>query len=270
MRKYLYSFLLLSAHLFSQNIFKGVLIDSITGQAIEFANIGLVAKGFGTVSNEKGEYQFSVPDSAMHSVVKISIIGYHTKTLSAIEFYKKQKVFLRQNATALNEVTVASKKYKIKVLGNETKKSAISAGFGSNNLGCEMAVKLDIKHPQTQIRKFMININKNSLGKTPVFRLNIYNMDKDGMPKENILKQSVIIEPKELTGFLEVDLKPYAVFVDEDVFVSLEWIKDLGPANGLYFSTKVPNGSTYYRLVSQDKWQKRGGVGVGLHVEVAY
>ncbi|MCC6372061.1 MAG: carboxypeptidase-like regulatory domain-containing protein [Bacteroidia bacterium] len=271
MKKILSTFILLLAAncAFAQLQIKGVLLDSATKQPVEFANIGLIGKGLGTVSNEKGEYQLSIPDSLLNEKIKISIIGYNSKVLGTKKLSESPNVFLSQFATTLNEVTIASKKLKLKVLGNETK-SSVGAGFGSNFLGCEMAVRLNIKHPKTQIRKFMININKNALGKTPIFRFNVYSVDENGFPKENILKQNIIVEPTTLTGFVEFDLKPYNIITDEDVFISLEWIKELGPANGLYFSAKVPFGATYYRMVSQDKWKKINGVGMGLHAEAGY
>lgn len=254
---------------FAQIKVSGVLQDSITKQPIEFANIGLIGKGLGTVTNEKGEYNFTIPDSLLNEKVKISMIGYRSKVVVVKNFAGTSKIQLAQFSTNLNEVTVSSKKLKLKIVGNETKNS-INAGFGSNSLGCEMAVKVKIKHPKTQIRKFMIKINKNELSRAPVFRFNVYSVNEKGYPKENILQQNIIVEPNIITGLIEFDLKPYNIFVDNDVFISIEWIKDLGPANGLYFSAKVPLGTTYFRLVSQDKWEKVDAVGIGLHAEIGY
>jgi CarboxypepD_reg-like domain len=253
----------------SQQINQGILLDSVTKQPIEFANIGLVGKGYGTVSNEKGEYRFSIPDTLLSGTIKVSIIGYKPKTFSAKGFDKRKNILLSQSTIPLNEIKVAAKKLKIKVVGNETRNS-INGGFTGNNLGAEMGVKLNIKHANTQIRKFMVNLSRNTLDKTPVFRLNIYNVDAKGYPKENILKENIVIEPKTLVGFIEVDLKPYSILVNEDVIISLEWIKDLGNVSGLYFSSKLVNGSTYFRNASQDKWEKISGVGVGLHAEIGY
>lgn len=254
----------------AQVLIKGQLIDSLSQKGVEFANIGLLGKGYGTVSDENGRYEFTVPDSLINEQIKISIIGYSPKSFAVATLTRMATVRLQQSSTNLGEVTVTAAKTKVKILGNETRSKAVSGGFVKNNLGAEMAVKLNIKQPQTQIRKVAFNINRNTLGKQPIFRLNLYNADKNGMPGDNILKQNIIIEPKDTVGLVEVDLKPYAVLVDDDVFISIEWIKDLGDVKGLYFSTKLASGNTYYRLISQDKWQKRSGVGIGLFAEVAY
>lgn len=244
-------------------------MDSLSSQPIEFANIGIVGKGVGTVTNEKGEYYFQIPDSLSNEIIKASIIGYKSKTIIVKKALSLNSIYLRQEATDLAEVSVSAKKYKIKMLGNNTTHKSVTAGFTKNNLGAEMAVRLEIKHPKTHLRKFRFNIASNSLEKA-MFRLNIYSADEKGYPKENILKQNIIIAPNEKTGLIEVDLKPYNIFADEDVFVALEWIKNLGDVKGLNFSTKLVGSGTYFRKASQDKWEKAGAVGVGLHVEAAY
>ena len=131
-----------------------------------------------------------------------------------------------------------------------------------------MGIKLNIKNPKTYLKTFYLNIVRNEIEK-PIFRLNVYSLDKKGYPKDNLLTQNIIIEPKEKIGFIEFDLKPYNIYVDDDVIISIEWIKDLGDASKLYFSTKLIGSDTYFRNASQDKWEKTS-IGVGLHIEVAY
>ena len=252
----------------AQKVCKGILLDSATNNPIEFANIGVVGKGFGTVTNEQGEFNFAVPDSAADAPVKISMIGYKSKSLSIENLNRQNKILLSPSVTTLNEVSVSAKKTKVKILGHDTKTTHITAGFVKNTLGAELAVRLNIKNPKTQLRKFYLNIARNSIEK-PIFRFNIYNKDEKGFPKDNILTQNVIIELKEKTGMIELDLTPYNLYVDDDVFISIEWIKDLGDVKGLYFSAKLVGSTTYFRQASQDDWHKIA-VGVGLHAEVAY
>ncbi len=271
MRLYFILALCFLAHIiFSQVICKGVLTDGETASPVEFANIGIIGKGIGTVSNENGQYSFTVPDSLSGALVKISMLGYKAKNFSVKNLQALSMVRLARSSTQLNEVSVSAKKIKVKVLGNKTKTKTVSAGFRNNSLGAEIGIKLSVKHPQTHIRKVMININANTLDALPVFRFNVYKVDDKGLPGENMLSQNIIIVPVEKTGYIEFDLTPYTIFVDQDVFISIEWIKDLGDAKGLYFSTKLVGNSTYYRQVSQDKWQKINSIGVGLHAEVAY
>ncbi len=254
----------------AQIVCKGFVFDSLTKQPIEFANIGIPSKGIGTVSDEKGGFQFIVPDSLKKEALRLSIIGYKSATLPVLSLDANKNVYLTPASVKLDEVVIQPKKVKIKILGNQTRSKSVSGGFKSNSLGAEMGIRLNIKHADTYLRKLMFQINSNTIGKSPIFRVNVYALGNDGLPGENLLKQNIIIEPKEKTGFLEVDLKPYSIFVSEDVFITLEWIQDLGDAKGLYFSTKLIGSATYFRQASQDRWEKVTPIGVGLHVEVGY
>jgi hypothetical protein len=143
-----------------------------------------------------------------------------------------------------------------------------TCGFTSNKLGCELGVKLNIKHQETQLKKLSFNIVRNVYDSL-IFRVNIYKKDKDGQPGENLLTKSLFVTPQTKTGLVEVDLSKLYLFVNDDVFVTIEWIKDLGDTQGLYFSCQL-FGNTWYRQASQDKWSHLSAVGVGLFVDVEY
>jgi len=269
MYRILLVFLLASTTLSAQLICKGILTDSATHQPIEFANIGIIGKGFGTVTNEKGEYSFTIPDSLSNSKVMVSLIGYRSKRMSASDLRRLSSIHLTQESINLGEVAVSSKKIKTKILGNKTDSKNISAGFKNNTLGAEMAIRLHIKHKQTHLKKLMFQINNNTIDNV-IFRCNIYSVDKKGYPDQNILKQNLLITAVEKTGLQTFDLTPYNLFLDEDVFISLEWVKDLGDASKLMFATKIIGSATYFKQASQDKWEKVTPIGIGLYVEAAY
>jgi hypothetical protein len=262
-------FILVSHAAISQTRIKCTVIDSATKAPIEFANVGIVSRAFGTVTNEQGEFELNIPDSLKKEKLRISLLGYKTKDLRITDLSEKQTVFLAQSYFNLNEVTVKPKKDpKYKTLGNETTSKGVTCGFTSNKLGCEMAVKLNIKHKETWLKKLSFNIVRNVYDSL-IFRVNVYKKDKDGNPGENMLTKSLFVTPAVKTGLVEVDLSKYYLFVDDDVYVSIEWIKDLGDTKGLYFSCQMLGG-TYFRYTSQDKWNHSAAVGVGLFVDVEY
>lgn len=254
---------------FAQQTLKGQLVDEQTKEPVEFANIGIIGKGIGTVTDEKGRFALLVPDSLVGEKLRVSRIGYKTRELSVKDVEKQLVLYLAQASTNLNEVAVSAKKLKIKIVGNDTKTRSVTAGFTKNNLGTELAVKLNIKNPNTQLRRFFINIASNAID-TPLFRLNVYNLDKHGKPNENILQHNILFQPKEKTGLVELDLIPYNIYVNEDVFIAIEWVKDLGDVKGLSFSSKLIGSQTYFRQASQDKWEKLPSIGIGLHAEIGY
>jgi hypothetical protein len=262
-------FLFFYATVNSQTHIKCAVLDSATKAPVEFANVGIVSKAFGTVTNENGEFELNVPDSLKNQKLRISILGYKTKDLRVTDLAGKQSILLAQSAFNLNEVTVKPKKDpKYKILGNETKSTSITCGFTSNKLGCEIAVKLNIKHKETWLKKLSFNIVRN-IYDSLIFRVNVYKKDQHGNPGENLLTKNLFVSPKSKTGLVEVDLSKYYLFVDDDVYVSIEWIKDLGDTKGLFFSCQMLGG-TYFRQASQDKWEHSAAIGVGLFVDVEY
>lgn len=253
---------------FSQQNCVGILIDSLNAKPIEFANIGIIGKGVGTVTNEKGEFNFVIPDSLLKFPVKVSMIGYRSKVINSKYFSNQKNIQLVEQSNVLDEVKVVAKKSVTKILGNQTKTTAVVGSFKENKLGAEMGIKLKIKKTRTHIKTFYLNIAKNQIEKL-IFRFNVYNLTEKGYPKDNILTQNIMIEPKDKIGLIEFDLMPYNIFVNDDVIVSVEWVKDLGNTNLLGFSTKLIGSDTYFRRASQDIWEK-SSVGVGIYVEVAY
>lgn len=263
-----YFFLLFFITAHSQTTIKCRILDSASKAPVEFANAGIVSKTFGTVSNEKGEFTLNVPDSLMNEKIRISILGYKVKDIPLKKLVSMPIIILSASAYNLSEVSVKPKKTKHKVLGNETKSKAATCGFTSNKLGCEMGVKLNIKHKETQLKKLSFNI-VNNVYDSLIFRVNIYKQDKDGKPAENLLTKSLFVTPTSKTGLVEIDLSKLYLFVDDDVFVSIEWIKDYGDTKGLFFSCQL-FGGTWYRQASQDKWEHVAAIGVGLFVDVEY
>lgn len=263
-----YLFLIFSISVTSQTIIKCRVLDSASKAPVEFANAGIVSRAFGTVTDEKGEFSLNVPDSLMQEKIRISILGYKTKDILLKKLMNMPVVYLSEASYNLNEVLVKPRKTKHKILGNETTSKNAVCGFTSNKLGCEMGVKLNIKHKETQLKKLSFNIAKNVYDSL-IFRVNIYKADKDGKPGENLLSKSLFAAPASKTGLTEVDLSKLYLFVDDDVFVSIEWIKDFGDTKGLYFSCQL-FGGTWYRMASQDKWEHISAVGVGLFVDAEY
>ena len=269
MKKLIVLSLVLFGKLFGQQTIKCVVLDSATKQGVEFANIGILNKGIGTVSNEQGEFVLSIPDSLISKTLRVSMIGYQPKSFKIAEALKMQTILLKPIAVNLNEVSVSAKKTKFKIVGNETRTENVSAGFTTSYLGTELAVKLNIKHKNTQLRRFMVNIVSQAK-ENPSFRLNVYKVAKNGEPGENILKENVIIHVEQMPCFINLDLTSYGIYTDEDVFISIEWVKAMSKANKVMFSSKLIGAQTYFKDASQDKWQKLPSIGVGLHAEIAY
>jgi hypothetical protein len=89
---------------FAQSIaIRGVLKDAVTKEPIIAASIGVQNSGIGTITNEEGVFQLSVPKSA---TVVISYLGYKPTYIPGFDFKDDQIILLEQSEEVLEEVMV--------------------------------------------------------------------------------------------------------------------------------------------------------------------
>ena len=264
--------LFLSLPIGAQTFVIGQVIDAATKEPLPYVNIGLLNKNIGTVSDETGYFELEVnTEQNSRDTLRVSMIGFETKSYTLNDFINQNEieVYLTEKSTALDEVILSSKrkKYQTKILGNKTTSKALYAAFTSNKLGNEMGFIVRArKHPMI-LKKFNISLVENDYG--PIkFRLNIYDV-LNGLPNKTLLKDNIFIETEESSGIVSLDLTPYEIILDQDFFIAIEWIEDLGPGK-LYFSGGFFGAPLFAREVSQGTWEKIGTVSVGMNVEVRY
>ena len=264
--------LFLSLPLGAQTFVIGQVIDAATKEPLPYVNIGLLNKNIGTVSDETGYFELEVnTEQNSRDTLRFSMIGFETKSYTLNDFINQNEieVYLTEKSTALDEVILSSKrkKYQTKILGNKTTSKALYAAFTSNKLGNEMGFIVRArKHPMI-LKKFNISLVENDYG--PIkFRLNIYDV-LNGLPNKTLLTDNLFIETEESSGIVSLDLTPYEIIIDQDFFIAIEWIEDLGPGK-LYFSGGFFGAPLFAREVSQGTWEKIGTASVGMNVEVRY
>ncbi|MDQ3046520.1 MAG: carboxypeptidase-like regulatory domain-containing protein [Bacteroidota bacterium] len=266
-------FLILSiAFSFNSKAFSlsGLIVDKNNSSAITYANVGVVGKGVGTVTDETGRFTLNLHDSLKNSVLRISYIGYKSQNFPVSELLNgpaERKFLLEENLFELGQVVIRPKVYKTKVLGNTNNSSFALAGFKSNDLGSELGTIMKIRKSPTFIENVNFNIGRNNLDSI-IFRMNIYSM-KNGQPDSILLKEPIYVTLYTKSGTLSVDLKKYSLRTTTDFFVSLEWIKDYG-INNIYFCAGLMDSNSMFRKTSQDKWEKSTPVGIGFNSTVTY
>ena len=268
---YLFVYLTFAAHI------SGIITDSKTAKAIEFASVGFVNKNIGSVSDEKGFYEFSAENISDNDTFLVSMIGYTPKMMKYSEAKTKMKdgklnISLTPQEVQLPTVEIRAKDSKYATLGHKGSDN-ISAGFHSNALGTELAMKMNVKGSYNVLKKLKIHIANSELDSL-AFRVNIYDLKK-GMPNTNILKRNIIVRTNQKKGEVVVDLTPYNIVVTQDFAIGLEWIKDYGGKKDkkdklpLTFKAGFINGKSYFRDASQGKWGD-APINVGFEVETLY
>lgn len=223
--------------LFAQISVSGTIHDAQTKQPIPYVNIGVKNTAMGTVSDDKGNFQLAI--SALEATITCSAIGYETLDITGSELRKQRQINLIPKDYDLKavEIVASTLEGKERRYGVKNKNRGLSIGFGSRNLGTEIGALIPINKP-TFIKNanFVINHAK---GDSLLFRVNIYDYQKEQIG-ENILKENVLIATKQRKGTITVDLTPLNLILENDVLLTLEWIKDdNGQGNtGITFDTK--------------------------------
>jgi hypothetical protein len=257
---------------FAQTSIAGQIIDADSQQPLPYVNVGLVDLNLGTVTDEEGFFEFEVSDGVdTNALLRLSMIGFQTIEYSLKDYIEQDLFFIpmAEETTALDEVVVSTQrtKFENKILGNKTTSKMIYSAFTTNRLGNEMGFVVRQRKRPMILKKFNISIVQNDF--FPLrFRLNFYTVE-NGMPAKTLLDQNILIETDIESGIITKDLSPYEIVIDQDFFVAIEWIEDLGPGN-LFFSGGFFGSPLIAREVSQGTWSKVGTASVGMNVEVRY
>ena len=266
---FLFAFLLSFTVLNAQHILQGRIIDAFTKEPLHFVNIGVLKKELGTVSNEDGFFFLEVPDLFAKETLRFSMIGFDERDFQVADLeailLSNNTLVLAEQITFLEEVVLtAEKKWDTRVSGNSTTSKLLITGFTSNQLGNEIALFVKVKKTPAYIDGIQFSVVENIYPEVR-FRVNVYSSDYR-FPDENIMKENIFVTLKQSEGLISVDLKEYDILVDDDVFISLEWIdEDLG-SEGLWFSAGVFGKSIYARSTSQAEWKKQRGLSLGMSV----
>jgi len=239
MKKIVITLLLLATSLpwlSAQKVLEGIVIDAETNLGIPFVNIGLVGKDVGTVTDENGQFRLHLKGKS--GKIAIFTIGYEKKTFSLNQLKNPVQITLKPKSYNLEAVEIDAKRLGEElVLGLKLEKKSNSIGFSTAELGTEIGALIEIdKETLLKTANFRINHAK---GDSLLYRVNIYSFQDDEVG-ENLLTENVIISGAQMRGTYTVDLTPFNLVVDQDVILSLEWIKDdNGKGNiGLSFNSK--------------------------------
>lgn len=257
--------------LFAQTL-KGILKDAATGETLPYVNIGVVSKDIGTVSNDNGRFTLVVPQGHEKNVVRFSMIGYGTLNFTVEELAQRlasnDELKMKVEATELKEVVVTNMKRGEKLLGNKTESQSVTAAFTSNKLGNEVGMIMRVKGKVNQLKTFTASIASDNNPDVKM-RLNFYSV-KNGLPDKPLVNQNIIVATPRSSGKLVVDLMPYDIMVEEDFFVTLEWIEDAPDSKRIWFSAALLATPLVARQTSQGDWQKLKMAGIGFTIDTIW
>lgn len=272
MKKRKYCLLLITCWMFctvTAQELSGSLMDQ-NNAPVAYANIGVLGKSIGTVSDDNGAFALMTKDIDLGDTIRFSAIGYETLDVVYSDNLSPQFV-ITKTAYNLPEIALKAGEFNNqKIVGNDIDKSGVQLAHTRNSLGTEIGVRVKNKK-ELWIKNVKCVIAKNDLDSL-WFRVNIYRMEGKKV-KEKLLNENVFIKTNIKRGAIEADLSAYNLIVKGDFLISLEWVKDFKNGDlteGLSFYGGFMKKRFFYREASQAEWGTIGVLGVSICSLVSY
>ncbi len=268
-------FVLLYNLSFGQNIINGIIKDANNSQPIPYASIGVVGKHFGTLCDQNGNFELSIPFFTDEDTLKLSAVGYENLSITkaGVRSIKGKTLLLKPLVYDLTEVKVKPQKVYNKILGtSDYSKKNCTAFIGENDnwKGEQAAIQANNKKGTTvYIEGFNFYIINNAYIDSLKFRVMFYEVGAKGYPSKTFLKKPIIFKTNVKQGEVHVDLKDYFISTSDDFFISLECLEDtMEPGKFCYAgSVKVPS---FYKTSAFGRWGRVRGGGGDFNVNVSY
>lgn len=222
-------FLLIVQSTYSQTL-EGKVIDSVTNQPIEYANITLMTKNKGVYANIDGDYNFDI-SKHLYDTLKVSSIGCNSKLIILDKFKNKKNIkldiSLSQKITQLDEVVLnlKKKKYNKKHTIGEDKESNAAV---SSLIGYETCVLIENPfNKEGKLDEIYIKLRKRKNTQF-IASLNIkfYSFDKiNQKPGYELYTKNLIVKPKNRNYTLNINVKDMDIYLPkEGMCIGVEFI----------------------------------------------
>lgn len=271
--KYLGIFILLlcwNINVFSQIKIEGKLVDK-NSESIPYANIGILGKNIGTVSDENGEFKLFIESANLEDSLSFSFVGYELLTITIQEIISaKLKIFiLKEKIEEIKEVLVIDKKPKIKKIGNKTHNPLLWGNLQCDNpediLEFGQAIKL--KNKNSYILSAYLFLQGVQGLDSVLFRINFYRFDE--VPQEKIIEKSIIIKKKVEKSWIEFNLEDFDIILNQDFFIAYEILPPKENVKyEINYGGKLAGVNAFSRNNSLGNWQAFQGVGISTYVKV--
>lgn len=256
-----------SQYSFAQ-IVTGTVKDKESGAPISYVNIGIKGKNFGTITNSVGQYQLNFSKDQLRDTISFQHVSYDNFDIPVGDLIRDKDVYLKEKIATLDEVQITSRKRKQKKFGIRTHNPLLHSrlGIGKNSIS---EIAQEIK-PNKPIRLLDLNIFLRIYSDSLPFKYRVkFYTSIDDAPGELIGNSNIVVEglvPK----WNRIDLKPYNIVMENDFFVSIEFLP-ISESEIPYLSAGcvLIGGNRYSRDTSLGTWNEAMG-GYSLYVTGEY
>ena len=247
-------------------ILKGQIVDSKTDEPLEYVSIGILNTSFGTISDDKGYFEFVFKKEELSSTVRFSMIGYKPQTFLISDFLQEDiKIKMVETSYEISEVVITPTIKKV-IGANGFNRLQGWSGWGGMHIrkGYEIGIKLDLGDKPVKIKSLHVMLHRQAFD-TSLFRLHIREI-KDTLILQELLTENIIITITNESGWANIDLEQYNLIMSGEIGLTLEWLKVQGinadremKINGkmqkayILFKNKK-NQTGLYRWGTEAKW----------------
>ena len=196
-----YILLFVSIHVSAKSIqIKGQLLTASTREPIAYANIGIINKNIGTISNPNGTYNLRIDSTIIHEEITFSALGYERKSIAIKDLLQKpsfKEVLLQEKDLVLDEISINHKlhvidRIKHKTLGNNHYNSG-TIRLDTARAGGSMALLLYHENAPFKLNGIQLYIPQNS--NSFKVRVRFYKIDpvSGGPGGRGVLARSTIV-----------------------------------------------------------------------------
>ncbi len=229
MRLFLFNILILLCHfeIYGQ-VIKGQVVDSITNAPLEYVSIGIINTSFGTISDERGYFEFEYKKQDLSSTARVSMVGYEPQTFLISEIlHKDVKIKMVETTYEINEVVITPTRKKI-IGANGFNKFQGWSGWAGLDIrkGYELGIKLDLGDKPVKINSLQVMLHRQAFD-TSLFRLHIRAIE-DTLILNELLTENILITITNESGWAKIDLEPYSLIMSGEIGLTLEWLNVQG------------------------------------------
>lgn len=226
-------------------------------KAIPYCIIVNTKREYGFLSDSSGKVTFIVPET---DTLIVENLGYFPKKIPVKNISSTiLNVKLDENPILLKEFVV-KKNNRVFNIGISSKAKTSNLKWQViHNFELCLYIKNNLNFPC-----FIKRVNfYTGFSGTPItpFRLKIYSVDKNKFPEKNLLKNNVIVSPKNKSKWISIDLEEYLISLPENgIAIGIEWLyptqskilNKAGPKIGIL----KDSSQIYFLKSNQSKWQK--------------
>lgn len=265
----------LQAQYGSRVVVKGKVIDSKTQRPVEFANIGFVGVGVGTVSDAEGNFILNFAPGVLKATDKfqVSVIGYDSQVFSKNDVLRKVGGFfsisLKAKPYSLDEVIVGETKRTKSTIGDlDYDERIIGYWKDIEGLGGEITTKVKVRRKNTKLHNLTFNVLENGADSLLV-RVNVYDVNDYGYVGQNLLTQSIRHTIDTQQGLVTIPLQEYGIYVHRNIIVGIELLKVYGRQIGFSLSGSRSRGISFIRYRSQDFFKPVENTTMAFQLEIS-